>query len=234
MSTDLAINLLAALIAFCTGFAVRALVHHFRSRRPAGRVWRNPRRASFSVVVADGPIDRYGNTSVHPAEFAAATEICSFLARAFRVPAPKVSVSNDFPIGPALEEDLIVIGGPIHNAIHRAVVEKTPIPYEFQGRRLVRDDGRVFEPVNAENGLPTIDYGLIVVTPNPFNENKRVVLLAGCRTFGCLGAARAMTDPFVTGLAPLLDRGRTCCVVVKMDVLASWVGRIEVVDHAVC
>jgi hypothetical protein len=111
--TDLAANLLAALTAFAAGWAARFVLHYFRRRRPAGRVWRNPQRVKFSVVVADGPVDRYGNTSVHPAEFAAATELSSFLAQSLRADAARVSVSAAFPIGPALEQNLIVIGGPI-------------------------------------------------------------------------------------------------------------------------
>lgn len=231
MGWDLGINLLAAIIAFSAGVASRALFRYLSSTRPASKVWRPPRHISWSVVVADGPLNAYGQPTVHPAEFAAATEIMSFLGRTFRAGTPHVSIANGYPLDAALERSLVVIGGPIHNAVHRIMIERMKVPYEFRDRVLVRTTDDVsFTPQESGGGVPAVDYGLIVIGPNPFNPRARVVLLAGCRTFGCLGAARSLVEPFVRHIAPLVRDEETNCFVVKMDVLGSYVGRLEIVS----
>ena len=87
--------------------------------------------------------------------------------------------------------------------------------------------------MSSADGVAAVDYGLIVITANPYNPSSRLVLLAGCRTFGCLGAARAMIGPYVHEIAPHVRRNVTCCIVVRMDVVDDgYVGRLKVVDSA--
>lgn len=234
MTGDLAINLLAALIAFVVGWVSRVLYKYVRDVRPAARLWRTGDSSDFSIVVADGPPSATSpdRPTIHPAEFAAATQLSGYLAKSLRINVTQVRVAKSFPVSEGIESNLIVIGGPIHNRVHRLMLERLALPYEFRGRSLVRlEDGVAFEPVSSADGLAKIDYGFIVITANPFNSNARLVLLAGCRTFGCLGATRAIIEPTVNRIAPLVRAGRSYCVVVKMDVIDDYVGRVEVIEQ---
>ena len=234
MTADLAINLLAALIAFVVGWMSRALYKYSRAVRPAARVWRVPNRGDFSIVVADGPLSDAKRPTIHPAEFAAATELSGYLTQTLRISVTRVRPSVNFPLDEALEGNLILIGGPVYNRVHRLMLERLDLPYEFRDRVLVRlEDGMTFAPVSSADGVAAVDYGLIVITVNPYNPKSRLVLLAGCRTFGCLGAARAMIGPYVGQLVPHVRRNLSCCVVVRMDVVDDgYVGRLQVVDSA--
>ncbi|WP_433003694.1 hypothetical protein [Kribbella sp. CA-294648] len=233
MTEDLAINLLAAVIAFVAGWTLRALYKYVRDIRPAVRMWRAAAGSDFSIVVADGPLSEKNRPTIHPAEFAAATELSGYLAHSLRINVTRVRASINFPLDEALEGNLILIGGPIHNQVHRLMLERLELPYEFQDRDLVRvKDGKVFAPVSSADGVAKIDYGLIVITANPYNPDARLVLLAGCRTFGCLGATRAIIGPTITQFTSRAQAGRSYCLVVQMDVVDNYVGRVQVVDHA--
>ncbi|MEU4392747.1 hypothetical protein [Kribbella sp. NPDC023855] len=158
MTEDLAINLLAAVIAFVAGWTLRTLYKYLRDVRPAVRMWRAAAGGDFSIVVADGPLSEKNRPTIHPAEFAAATELSGYLAQSLRINVTRVRASINFPLDEALEGNLILIGGPIHNQVHRLMLERLELPYEFQGRDLVRvKDGKVFAPVSSADGVAKID-----------------------------------------------------------------------------
>jgi hypothetical protein len=49
----------------------------------------------------------------------------------------------NFPLDEALEGNLILIGGPVYNRVHRLILERLDLPYEFRDRVLVRtEDGK--------------------------------------------------------------------------------------------
>jgi hypothetical protein len=202
--------------------------------RPAARVWQAPNKGQFSIVVADGPLNEAKRPTIHPAEFAAATEVSGFLAQTLRVSVTRVRASVNFPMDESLEGNLILIGGPVYNRVHRLMLERLDLPYQFQDRTLVRiKDGQRFAPISSDEGVATVDYGLIVITANPYNQRSRLIMLAGCRTFGCLGAARAIIGPELKEIALQIRPNLNYCVVVRMDVLDDgYVGRLQVVDTA--
>jgi hypothetical protein len=232
LPADLAINLLVALIAFVSEVALRHIIEFRRLKRPAGRVWR-VKSSTVQVVVADGPLSSYGFPTIHPAEFAAATEISMFLQHGLNTSVGRVCSASAFPANDLLEETLVIIGGPVHNSLYRTFAAEIALPYYFDDRDLVRAaDEHRFRPIMSTAGVASVDYGLVVSTANPFNAKSRVVLLAGCKTFGCLGAARALIGPFVRTTAKSLPRTDNFCLVVKMNVLDQYVGKIEIVDSA--
>jgi hypothetical protein len=58
------------------------------------------------------------------------------------------------------------------------------------------------------------------------------VILAGCRTFGCLGAARLLTKDHVGVLSRRIGRSdATQLFVVKVPVVGTTVGELEILDH---
>ncbi|NOX45289.1 MAG: hypothetical protein GXO72_06130, partial [Caldiserica bacterium] len=57
-----------------------------------------------------------------------------------------------------------------------------------------KDKKREYSPERDEQGKITKDYGLIIFGPNPFNPDKRLLLLAGVWGAGTLGATKALHD----------------------------------------
>jgi hypothetical protein len=182
MREDLAINLLAALIAFVAGRTLRALYKYVRDVRPTVRMWRAGDRGDFSIAVADGPLSEQKRPTIHPAKFAAATELSGYLAQSLRINVTRVRASVNFPLDEALEGNLSLIGGPIHKRVHRLMLERLDLPYEFRDRSLIRvADGKAFASISSADGVAKVDYGLIVITANPYNPSARLVLLPDLR-----------------------------------------------------
>jgi len=73
---------------------------------------------------------------------------------------------------------------------------------------------------------------VVVLTRNPLNLDRRLVILAGCRTFGCLGAARLLTKDHARVLSRRIGRSdATQLFVVKVPVVGTTVGELEILDH---
>jgi hypothetical protein len=105
------------------------------------------------------------------------------------------------------------------------------IPYQFEGRTLsVPSKGVMYSPTVDQNGNLTADVGLVVVGRNPVRASSRVILLAGCRTFACLGAARMLVLPLVNDFSRQIKKAENYCAVVRVLVEGSFVGHVEVLD----
>jgi hypothetical protein len=236
VTEDLATNILASLCWVLLGIGGKLAFDWVKDTRPAARVWRLPRRASVAIVAADRPPTGGGLpvALVHPAEFAAATEIIESITRQFQCHVGRVSTASQFPKDRLVDSHLVVIGGPINNEIYRNLTERlADFPYAFDGRVLVDVTKNVrYEPLEDSDGNLSHDIALIVLTRNPLNLDRRLVILAGCRTFGCLGAARLLTKDHVGVLARRIGRSdATQLFVVKVPVVGTTVGELEILDH---
>lgn len=236
MTEDLATNILASLCWVLLGVGGKFAFDWVKDTRPAARVWRLPRRASVSIVAADRPPAGGGLpvALVHPAEFAAATEIIESITRQFQCHVGRVSTASQFPKDRLVDSHLVVIGGPINNEVYRNLTGRlADFPYAFEGRVLVDVTKNVrYEPLEDPDGNLSHDIALIVLTRNPLNLDRRLVILAGCRTFGCLGAARLMTKDHAHVLSRRIGRGdATHLFVVKVPVVGTTVGELEILDH---
>lgn len=104
----------------------------------------------------------------------------------------------------ALDEDLLIIGGPAKNAIARQYFNA--LPASASGDRTVFDDiqGIIAVPSRNKPGLainvamnlddihfvPTEDWGLVVLSRNPFSSNsRRAVFISGFTSYGTAATA---------------------------------------------
>ncbi|MBQ9104061.1 MAG: hypothetical protein IJY57_03125 [Clostridia bacterium] len=92
-------------------------------------------------------------------------------------------------------ENLLVIGGPFHNQITRLILEQFDFPFGWDS-----DANLTFK---TETGVDTYspkltgftkqfygeDYSLVLNIKNPTSPDKRILLIIGCRSIGCLGGA---------------------------------------------
>src|SRR6202035_4294334 len=97
------------------------------------------------------------------------------------------------------------------------------------GSNVLRDTLRGGQPLLASRELPLpasegdFDYGLLASLPNPYNQSRRVVLLAGIHGTGTVGAAQFLSTD--KGLQEAARRRQSH--VVSELVKASYDGDIE-------
>ena len=104
--------------------------------------------------------------------------------------------------------DLILLGGPFHNLLTRLFFgltkENTNVPFyfdTFDGEEATLfykenndTDYRTAKPIKDPNGnYYCEDYALILNIRNPYNPDKRVITIMGCRSIGVLGGTNAFT-----------------------------------------
>lgn len=236
MARDLLVNLVAATIAFCAGVLARSLGKQRRRRRPAARVWQLNSHLPTSIVTGEGPlidILEYKTPAVWPTAYAAATEISLYLAQTLGVRVDRVCTSNNFPRDKALEGNLIVIGGPVRNSLYRELWDRIDHSYGFVGYDLVRLSDQHRYSATIDEGRVKQDVGLAIMTQNPFNEKARLVILAGCRVYGTLAAARAVVDPLVLETAKIMRHEAGVSLVVRGDVVGEYLASTSIVEYQI-
>jgi hypothetical protein len=238
--TEIFVSIGWTVFTFIVGWSGRKWTRHRQDVRPAAKVWKIDPKIPIHIVMADPPNEDSTEFTpiVYPAEYAAATELSLYLARVFQCKIKHIGTSRDFS-DQAIGENVIVIGGPNHNSIYRRLsgeLEKRakkrgmPLPYRFNDYALVRTcDGRIFSPEIEDNKI-IYDIGLVMLAPNPFNESARVVFLAGCRTYGCLAAARAVESPHILKTAEIVSDKRIEAFVVGASILGQYLSELEILD----
>ena len=110
-----------------------------------------------------------------------------------------------------LRKNLIVIGGPIVNAITARLNDKLPIRFDEENRYAIRSavTGKIYTSEAA---------GLIVRIPNPLNPAKSVLVVAGTRSAGTRAVVLAFIKHIDELSAGIPDK-KTCARVVEgMDI----------------
>jgi hypothetical protein len=232
MRGDLIVGLIVGLIV--TAITFLAAVPYARVRRwselqrPGRRVWRLPRGAAVSIVTAEGPepdSTEYTIT-VYPAEYAAATEIAHYLGSELRCDVERICTSSEFPPDHAIRGNLVLIGGPVHSPLTRMMLERTQVPFHFEEYTLVNSQSGERFDAEIKDGVVTSDVALVVVTDNPFNPSNRVVMVAGCRTYGCIAGARQLIYPAVLRISRKV--ANSSYFVVRSEVLGRYVSEAQV------
>ena len=97
-----------------------------------------------------------------------------------------------------LLKNIVLIGGPFHNQVTKEIMDNyKDIPFRFhESANLYFTDrnGTVNmycpeEHCSDKSHYYEKDYALIVNIKNPWNKEKRCMLIIGCRSVGCYGAA---------------------------------------------
>lgn len=105
--------------------------------------------------------------------------------------------------------DLILLGGPFHNVLTKMFFglnkENSNVPFYFD--TFEGEDATLFYKENPNGDYKAVkpikdpighyyceDYGLIMNIKNPYNPNKRIISIMGCRSIGVLGGTIAFTS----------------------------------------
>lgn len=88
-----------------------------------------------------------------------------------------------------LQKNLIIIGGPIVNKITAQVNLKLPVYFDKKNHWTITSS-------LTGNTYPSAESGLIVKTKNPFNKEKKILVIAGKRYSGTRAAIIAFLEGF--------------------------------------
>jgi hypothetical protein len=95
---------------------------------------------------------------------------------------------------------LVVIGGPDYNAVSKWFDHLCPFEYvtgDGQGNISIREkrSGEMHQPIveKKEGRFQILDYGFFIKRLNPYNPDKKVIMIGGPHTYGVFGAVRAFS-----------------------------------------
>lgn len=84
-----------------------------------------------------------------------------------------------------LNENIITIGGPVHNSCTRSMMENLSLGVSFDSNDNIVLDGQTF----SKSINDRIDYGLVIRTSNPFSTSRKLIIIAGCGSHGVLAGS---------------------------------------------
>lgn len=190
----LAVGLITSFVWLVIGWIANRSVREFRHHLPVRRLWGLQDKSELGIVISDpGFSDKNEHTefAFHP-ETRAAVEVESFLVRTYPGLKARLLISSNLS-NEWLNKDLVVIGGPVFNPVARDLLLRLPPLARFDEYRLhLSRDGWNQEAEIDSSGVVVKDVGLVYIAQNPWNHKRRIIMLAGSRSFGTLAAARAM------------------------------------------
>jgi hypothetical protein len=211
-------QLSAAAIAYAFGWFSRSAWRLVSQVRPAQSVWRLSRGQEICFVTASYKgSSRAQPTSVEiPYDYAGMTELYAELTALYRGGQLSHCEADAFDWNRA-QRNLVVLGGPKRNRVARTLLAKFESPIEFVDvDLLVKPADRRYS--TSASGEVKQDFCLVLAGPNPYAPDKRVFVIAGCRSFGTLAGSRALLRPTISKLRGPRGWKRQFAMVVKCDV----------------
>lgn len=233
---DLTVNLIASLLAFVVGWLGRALLQYQRTRKPAARVWRLDRRRRVVMVVAESTGGTPGHPKISETDALAAMNLRQFLSQELRRHEVTTVRARAFVMASDAEENLVVIGGPVHNTLWPLLVDRLNPPFVFRQypteyRILAVDGGAEYGEASVD-GTTLVDHAIVLLARNPFAPGSRLVMIAGCALLATSGATQLFARGEIRALARAYDTASPLALVVRVESVGGYVRRPEVVAAA--
>jgi len=115
--------------------------------------------------------------------------------------------------GDARKQNLIILGGPDANFLAKEIAPRVLQRLAFGDTALHEvslydnETGQAYEPkLDAEGGVQQ-DFALIVAAQNPFDPDRRILLIAGAFGFGTWGGVRYLQRAVTAGIDGLDTSG---------------------------
>ena len=203
--SDIMIDLSISGATFVIGFAAKTIQEYIKEISPARKLWKinDKGNNTVSIITANTPdsyrIDEseYAVTG-YVCEYVGASIISSHLKKTYKE--IKTDIYMEFEKRYDVTENLIFIGGPNHNPLSKKLLSREEIPFYFEEFSLInkKTQQEYKSKASDDSDIQHIeeDYILIINTKSLFNSKKRIILIAGCRSIGCLAGARYMTEFF--------------------------------------
>ncbi|QMU69079.1 hypothetical protein [Streptacidiphilus sp. P02-A3a] len=163
-------------------------------RLPARRIWRFDEGTDAVVVVATlvKADTNQNRLATGLGQVRGVSLIAPSLMRAYRSANVENIRLSALVGGSDLERNLVVLGGTKNNAVTERILSGLggQLPFTLtRSGEVINWQGDIRES-DFQNGKVVRDYGVIVRSVNPMAPGKRIVLLAGLRTYGTVAAAR--------------------------------------------
>ncbi|WP_327315660.1 hypothetical protein [Streptomyces sp. NBC_01235] len=233
---DLTVNLMASLLAFVVGWAGRTLLQYHRTRKPAARVWRLDRRRRVVMVVGESGAGNSAYPKIPETDALAAMSLRQFLSQDLRRHEVTTVRARVFAMAADAEENLVVIGGPVHNMLWPLLADRLNPPFVFRQYpteyRIVSVDGGAEYGEAAVDGTTLVDHAIVLLARNPFAPGSRLVMIAGCALLATSGATQLFARGEIRALAKAYDTASPLALVVRVESVGGYVGRPEVVAAA--
>jgi hypothetical protein len=219
-------QLLGSILSAVISGAIVWIATRLRARLPARRLWRLHDPSAVLIALPD-----VRNSVIGIGEARALATIAPSLARAYggKLALHRVLFATQ-GIGSHLDQDIIVLGGPGSNSLTRRLFEMIPdLPARFVDDSLVwQVDNSTEIPFDLKitNNEIVTDYGLILRTPNPYKEDRILIIMAGIETAGTEAAARFFVDHM-----PRLKywNSRNVAAITKAEVIDGFVHDTQLV-----
>lgn len=113
----------------------------------------------------------------------------------------KFCTSEEFKYIPGnpYASNLILIGGPDYNKVTEHFMEQTPFEFSQNSTDetilVHKQKNQVFKPEfkSQKNIEEVTDYGFFVKMPNPYNPDKKLIMINGIHTYGVYGTAKCFS-----------------------------------------
>ncbi|MBD3355349.1 S-layer protein [Candidatus Woesearchaeota archaeon] len=143
----------------------------------------------FNAEIIVGSPDPHGPEKARSRDGYYAIDLALFFGT-FLNYAPNVSVKLDTEVREKdLENNIIVIGGPVVNTVTKEFNMKMPVKFDE------KSNWEIFSSV-SEKRYTSDEIGVIIKTKNPFNPRKSLLLIAGKRYSGTKAAIIAFLKHF--------------------------------------
>ena len=226
--SDIAINIIAAILFFILGFAGSKLWRVIKISRPIAEFWRYFTTTPTVIIVPTIP-EKYKEESLEDgmSDLKAGSKIDGVLSKINE----KIFMQEvKFATDKLINHNIILIGGPITNAITKEVMTKKIISYTFSDHTIQhRQKGLRFIPKSNANGQLLEDYGMIIRVHNYINPNKYILIIAGCYGYGTMIATEAITDPKILRKILRSKISDECVIIVKSKMIDSGYEKPKIV-----
>ncbi|MGW6732011.1 hypothetical protein [Streptomyces sp. NPDC055013] len=230
MSLDLAINLVASLMAFLIGWLARNLFSYYRNSRPVARLWRISSHTPVTAVVgSDGE-----RKALWESDALAAMNIRLSLARELKIHSIGTVRSSAFSMAAHAEDNVVVIGGPAMNEAWKIFADRLDAPYEFRivdgGYRIVaREGGASFGKTRGSRVEVEQDHALVIFAWNPFEPRSRLIMMAGCDYLATLAAPAVFSPDYARKLTRRFDASTSFALVLSVENVDGYMPRPKIV-----
>lgn len=199
MFVTFATNFIITFAIYLLGIGSKKAFEIYHNILPAKRVWKLPKMPKVNVITANTPhetrIDEkeYALTG-YVSEYMAADSITSCIEKLYKNVSVQIDMEHFFDYR-NITNNMIIIGGPVNNPLSKKLFADMDFPYSFEGFTIVNKHNQTrYTPVI--NQYIEKDYAYVANFQNPYNEENRILLFAGCRSLGCYAGAKALSKHY--------------------------------------
>ncbi|MGP4020638.1 hypothetical protein [Saccharopolyspora sp. 5N708] len=232
---DLLINLLAAAIGFTVAW-LRSRAQRIIERRRAKKFWRPFYEGDLKVVLA--VFNDFSHIEWERSGVAGIGDVVAMneIERRLRqISKEKYSIEFAHRMdGTEFRANMVLIGGADSNRVTRKVMDLLPLTVTYadpESNDVSFVDNLTSErldPVTDEEGKLARDQGIVVLATNPYDQSKKILIVAGSYGFGSAAAAELVGSPeFLTH--PLVKTGKNLEVFFTTDILEGAAQKARVV-----